>query len=188
MPSENRSSEATQHGNPSSNCLVAFCCQPCRGWLGSGSSRPSGGVRDNSKKKVCSICFCYIGSTAGDAECTSLAAVRCASRMVHTRGVAATRVVARVARPSTPCRCPANASARASTTVSPSTGVRKAETEGAQCSRPCFSEPVEESYPTPHIHEQMTASNYGYDNIMLEPNAMNNIDTVAHMNMHYTQY
>ena len=47
---------------------------------------------------------------------------------------------------------------------------------------------VEESYPTPHIHEQMTTSNYGYDNIMLEPNAMNNIDTVAHMNMHYTQY
>ena len=27
-----------------------------------------------------------------------------------------------------------------------------------------------------------------YDNINLEPNAMNNIDTVAHMNMHYTQY
>ena len=47
---------------------------------------------------------------------------------------------------------------------------------------------VEESYPTPHIHEQMTASYYGYDNIMLEHNAMNNIDTVAHMNMHYTQY
>ena len=47
---------------------------------------------------------------------------------------------------------------------------------------------VEESYPTPHIHEQMTTSNYGYDNIMLEPNAMNNMDTVAHMNMHYTQY
>ena len=42
---------------------------------------------------------------------------------------------------------------------------------------------VEESYPTPHIHEQMTTSNYGYDtaynfthnNIMLEHNAMNNI-------------
>ena len=55
---------------------------------------------------------------------------------------------------------------------------------------------VEESYPTPHIHEQMTASNYGYDtaynfthnNIMLEPNAMNNIDIVAHMNVHNTQY
>ena len=28
----------------------------------------------------------------------------------------------------------------------------------------------------------------GYDNINLEPNAMNTIDTVAHMNMHYTQY
>ena len=28
----------------------------------------------------------------------------------------------------------------------------------------------------------------GYDNINLEPNAMINIDTVAHMNMHYTQY
>ena len=47
---------------------------------------------------------------------------------------------------------------------------------------------VEESYPTPHIHEQMTTSNYGYDNIMLEHNAMNNIDTVAHMNVHNTQY
>ena len=55
---------------------------------------------------------------------------------------------------------------------------------------------VEESYPTPHIHEQMTTSNYGYDtaynfthnNIMLEPNAMNNMDTVAHMNVHNTQY
>ena len=47
---------------------------------------------------------------------------------------------------------------------------------------------VEELYPTPHIHEQMTTSNYGYDNIMLEPNAMNNIDTVAHMNMHNTKY
>ena len=48
----------------------------------------------------------------------------------------------------------------------------------------------------PHIHEQMTTSNYGYDiaynfthnNIMFEPNAMNNIDTVAHMNVHNTQY
>ena len=57
-------------------------------------------------------------------------------------------------------------------------------------------EAVEESYPTPHIHEQMTTSNYGYDtaynftqnNIMLEPNAMNNIDIVAHMNVHNTQY
>ena len=47
---------------------------------------------------------------------------------------------------------------------------------------------VEESYLTPHIHEQMNTSNYGCDNINLEPNAMNNIDTVAHMNMHYTQY
>ena len=55
---------------------------------------------------------------------------------------------------------------------------------------------VEESYPTPHIHEQMTTSNYGYDiaynfthnNIMLEPNAMNNTDTVAHMNVHNMQY
>ena len=55
---------------------------------------------------------------------------------------------------------------------------------------------IEESYPTPHIHEQMTTSNYGYDtaynfthnNIMLEPNAMNNIDIVAHMNVHNTQY
>ena len=28
----------------------------------------------------------------------------------------------------------------------------------------------------------------GYDNMNLEPNAMINIDTVAHMNMHYTQY
>ena len=47
---------------------------------------------------------------------------------------------------------------------------------------------VEELYPTPHIHEQMTCAYNGYDNINLEPNAMNNIDTVAHMNMHYTQY
>ena len=51
-----------------------------------------------------------------------------------------------------------------------------------------FIQDVEESYPTPHIHEQMTTSYYGYDNIMLEPNAMNNIDTVAHMNVHNTQY
>ena len=28
----------------------------------------------------------------------------------------------------------------------------------------------------------------GYDNMNLEPNAMINIDIVAHMNMHYTQY
>ena len=63
-------------------------------------------------------------------------------------------------------------------------------TDKLQC-----GESVEESYPTPHIHEQMTTSNYGYDtaynfthNNMLEPNAMNNIDTVAHMNVHNTQY
>ena len=55
---------------------------------------------------------------------------------------------------------------------------------------------VEELYPAYHIHEQMTTSNYGYDiaynithnNIMLEHNAMNNMDTVAHMNVHNTQY
>ena len=47
---------------------------------------------------------------------------------------------------------------------------------------------VEELYSAPHIHEQMTTSYYGYDNIMLEHNAMNNIDTVAHMNVHNTQY
>ena len=55
---------------------------------------------------------------------------------------------------------------------------------------------VEELYPAPHIHEQMTTSNYGYDtaytftqnNINLEHNAMNNMDTVAHMNVHNTQY
>ena len=33
-----------------------------------------------------------VGNTAGDAECTSLAAVRCASRLVQTRGVVATSV------------------------------------------------------------------------------------------------
>ena len=50
--------------------------------------------------------------------------------------------------------------------------------------------------PAPHIHEQMTTSNYGYDiaynftqnNIMLEHNAMNNMNTVAHMDVHNTQY
>ena len=50
--------------------------------------------------------------------------------------------------------------------------------------------------PAPHIHEQMTTSNYGYDiaynfthnNIMLEPNAMNKMNTVAHMDVHNTQY
>ena len=47
---------------------------------------------------------------------------------------------------------------------------------------------VEELNPAPHIHEQMTTSNYGYDNIMLEHNAMNNMNTVAHMNVHNTQY
>ena len=47
MPSEKRG-HTTWVENPSSNCLVACCCQPCRGRLGSGSSRPSGGVRDNS--------------------------------------------------------------------------------------------------------------------------------------------
>ena len=47
---------------------------------------------------------------------------------------------------------------------------------------------VEELYHAPHIHEQMTTSYYGYDNIMLEHNAMNNMDTVAHMNVHNTQY
>ena len=55
---------------------------------------------------------------------------------------------------------------------------------------------VEELYSAPHIHEQMTTSYYGYDiaynfthnNIMLEHNAMNNIDTVAHMDAHNTQY
>ena len=47
---------------------------------------------------------------------------------------------------------------------------------------------VEELYSAPHIHEQMTTSYYGYDNIMLEHNAMNNMDTVAHMNVHNTQY
>ena len=47
---------------------------------------------------------------------------------------------------------------------------------------------VEELYSALHIHEQMTTSYYGYDNIMLEHNAMNNIDTVAHMNVHNTQY
>ena len=55
---------------------------------------------------------------------------------------------------------------------------------------------VEESYPAPHIHGQMTTSNYGYDiaynfthnNIMLEPNVMNNKNTVAHMDVHNRQY
>ena len=55
---------------------------------------------------------------------------------------------------------------------------------------------VEGLNPAPHIHEQMTTSNYGYDtaytftqnNITLEHNAMNNMNTVAHMNVHNTQY
>ena len=55
---------------------------------------------------------------------------------------------------------------------------------------------VEESNPAPHIHERMTTSNYGYDiaynfthsNIMLEHNVMNNKNTVAHMDVHNTQY
>ena len=55
---------------------------------------------------------------------------------------------------------------------------------------------VEGLNPVPHIHEQMTTSYYGYDiaynfthnNIMLEHNAMNNMNTVAHMNVHNTQY
>ena len=55
---------------------------------------------------------------------------------------------------------------------------------------------VEGLNPAPHIHEQMTTSNYGYDiaynfthnNIMLEPNATNNMNTVAHMDVHNTQY
>ena len=33
-----------------------------------------------------------------------------------------------------------------------------------------------------------TAYTFTHNNINLEPNTMNNIDTVAHMNMHYTQY
>ena len=55
---------------------------------------------------------------------------------------------------------------------------------------------VEGLHPAPHIHEQMTTSNYGCDiaynfthnNIMLEPNAMNNMNTVAYMDVHNTQY
>ena len=55
---------------------------------------------------------------------------------------------------------------------------------------------VEGLNSAPHIHEQMITSNYGYDtaynfthnNIMLEPNAMNNMNTVAHMDVHNTQY
>ena len=58
------------------------------------------------------------------------------------------------------------------------------------------SSDVEELNPAPHIHEQMTTSYYGYDiaynfthnNIMLEHNAMNNMNTIAHMDVHNTQY
>ena len=54
---------------------------------------------------------------------------------------------------------------------------------------------VEELYPAPHIHEQMTTSYYGYDtaynfthnNIMLEHNAMNNMNNITHMDAHNTQ-
>ena len=60
----------------------------------------------------------------------------------------------------------------------------------------CLVLDVEGLNPAPHIHEQMTTSNYGYDiaynfthnNIMLEPNAMNNMNTVAHMDVLNTQY
>ena len=53
---------------------------------------------------------------------------------------------------------------------------------------------VEGLNPAPHIHEQMTTSNYGYDiaynfthnNIMLEHNAMNNKNTIAHMDGDHT--
>ena len=59
-----------------------------------------------------------------------------------------------------------------------------------------YSKNVEELYPAPHIHEQMTTSNYGYDiaynfthnNIMLEHNAMNNMNNITHMDAHNTQY
>ena len=47
---------------------------------------------------------------------------------------------------------------------------------------------VEELYSAPHIHEQMTTSHYGYDNIMLEHNAMNNMNNITHMDAHNTQY
>ena len=47
---------------------------------------------------------------------------------------------------------------------------------------------VEESNSAPHIHEQMTTSYYGYDNIMLEHNAMNNMNNITHMDAHNTQY
>ena len=55
---------------------------------------------------------------------------------------------------------------------------------------------VEELHPAPHIHEQMTTSYYSYDtaytftqnNITLEHNAMNNKNTITHMDAHNTQY
>ena len=55
---------------------------------------------------------------------------------------------------------------------------------------------VEGLNPAPHIHEQKTTSNYGYDtaytftqnNITLEHNAMNNKNTITHMDAHNTQY
>ena len=46
---------------------------------------------------------------------------------------------------------------------------------------------VEGLYPTPHIHEQMTAYIMATSTTCLSTNTMINIDTVAHMNMHYTQ-
>ena len=46
---------------------------------------------------------------------------------------------------------------------------------------------VEGSHLTPHIYEQMTAQIMATDNMNLEHNTMINIDTAAHMNMHYTQ-
>ena len=51
--------------------------------------------------------------------------------------------------------------------------------------------------PTGGVEESISYTSYsrtndcvynGYDNINLEHNTMINIDTVAHMNMHYTQY
>ena len=65
-----------------------------------------------------------------------------------------------------------------------------------KCLSSSVAEIVEGLNPAPHIHEQMTTSNYGYDiaynfthnNVMLEHNAMNNKNTVAHMDVHNTQY
>ena len=58
---------------------------------------------------------------------------------------------------------------------------------------------VEGINPAPHIHEQMATSNYvqmsttlrtplRITNITLEHNAMNNKNTIAHMDVHNTQY